>query len=68
MKIARVLMCMCALMIFDNASSSAMGWLPSNDGGKGASHSAPGPMIGVGVPAVVAFGCYLWFRLRQRNR
>jgi len=41
---------------------------PGNGGGGGTSHSAPGPIIGIGFPALAAFGGYVWYRLRQRNK
>ena len=30
------------------------------------SRSAPGPVIGIGLPAIAAYGAYLWIRRRQR--
>ena len=33
----------------------------------GVSHSAPGPLIGVGLPGLAAYGLYVWFRRRQRG-
>src|SRR4029453_16568538 len=36
-------------------------------GGWGYSRSAPGPVIGIGLPAVAAVGLYAWFRGRQRR-
>jgi len=30
------------------------------------SRSAPGPMIGVGLPALGAYAAYIWIRRRQR--
>ncbi|KQZ87081.1 hypothetical protein ASD64_06425 [Mesorhizobium sp. Root157] len=38
-----------------------------NNGGGQVSHSAPGPVIGLGIPAVVALGGYLWVRNRNRK-
>jgi hypothetical protein len=36
-------------------------------GGTGVSHSAPGPELGVGLPALI-FGGYLWYRRRANQR
>ena len=35
-------------------------------GKPGASHSAPGPIMGVGLPGLAAYGIYLWSRRRRR--
>jgi LPXTG-motif cell wall-anchored protein len=45
-----------------------MGTLPIDNGGSGASRSAPGPVIGVGVPALIALGGYVWYRRRRREK
>jgi hypothetical protein len=31
------------------------------------SHSAPGPVLGVGLPALAVYGGYIWYRRRQRK-
>jgi hypothetical protein len=31
------------------------------------SHSAPGPVLGVGLPALAVYGGYVWYRRRQRR-
>jgi len=40
-------------------------------GGKGqsgpVSHSAPGPILGIGLPVVAVVGGYVWLRRRNRN-
>jgi hypothetical protein len=41
------------------------GWFKG--GGSGVSHSAPGPMIGIGLPGLAAYGLYVWYRRRQRR-
>jgi len=38
------------------------GWYKG--GGSGITHSAPGPVLGVGLPALAA---YAWYRRRQRR-
>lgn len=41
------------------------GWYKG--GGSGATHSAPGPVIGMGLPGLAAYGLYVWYRRRQRR-
>ena len=41
------------------------GWFKG--GGSGLSHSAPGPIMGVGLPGMAAYGLYVWYRRRQRR-
>ena len=55
-----------AFLLLSSAASRAMGWIPG-DGGSG-THSAPGPVIGVGLPALVALGGYVWYRRRGRGK
>jgi LPXTG-motif cell wall-anchored protein len=43
-------------------------WFPPGDGGGGTSRSAPGPVIGIGFPALAALGGYVWYRRRQRGK
>jgi hypothetical protein len=31
------------------------------------SHSAPAPVLGVGLPALAVYGGYVWYRRRQRK-
>jgi hypothetical protein len=75
MTIFRSLMCAGALALLMTAPALAdeehgnggngnhFGW---DKGGK-VSHSAPGPEIGVGVPAFLIAG-YLWYRRRSKQR
>jgi hypothetical protein len=62
-----------ALIILSSMQAFALSsWFPSHrhgdrhDGGQ-VSHSAPGPVIGIGLPAAVALGGYLWMRNRNRK-
>lgn len=32
------------------------------------SRAAPGPVVGVGLPAAVAFGAYVWYRRRKSGK
>lgn len=43
-------------------------WFPPGNGGGGTSRSAPGPVIGIGLPALAALGGYVWYRSRQRGK
>jgi hypothetical protein len=43
-------------------------WFPKGPKGGDTSRSAPGPVIGVGFPALAAFGGYVWYRRRQRRK
>jgi len=43
-------------------------WFPPGNGGGDTSHSAPGPVIGIGFPALAAFGGYVWYRRRHRGK
>src|SRR5262245_42578560 len=66
------LFCAGVLTLLATAPCFAMAsWFPASDGnGQGGgqvSHSAPGPVMGVGVSALVAAG-YVWYRLRSRDR
>lgn len=42
-------------------------WFPPGKGGD-TSRSAPGPVIGIGFPALAALGGYVWYRRRQRGK
>ena len=35
--------------------------------GGGSSRSAPGPVMGIGLPGLAAYGLYVWYRRRQRR-
>ncbi len=43
-------------------------WFPPGKGGGDTSRSAPGPVIGLGLPALAALGGYVWYRRRQRSK
>lgn len=43
-------------------------WYPSGDRGGDTSRSAPGPVIGIGFPALAAFGGYVWYRRWRRGK
>ena len=68
MKAARLLIYACALSVMSTIQGFGMGTLPLDKGGSGASRSAPGPVIGVGVPALIALGGYVWYRRRRREK
>ena len=44
------------------------GWYKTKAGGSGVSRSAPGPLIGVGLPGLAAYGAYVWLRRRQHGK
>ena len=67
MKIAFLLMCAFMFVSLGTEACLAMGWPPA-DVDSGGSHSAPGPVIGLGVPAIIAFGGYVWYRRRWRGK
>lgn len=52
------------------ASSPSFAHKPSMPPGqaKRISHSAPGPVAALGLPAGAVIGGYVWFRRRSRNR
>jgi len=41
------------------------GWY--KHGGSGVTRSAPGPMIGMGLPGLAAYSLYVWYRRRQKR-
>ena len=45
-------------------------WFPNPPGGGGGpvSHSAPGPVIGVGLPVAAVVGGYIWLRRRRKRK
>jgi hypothetical protein len=63
------LICAGVLTLLATAPCFAMAsWFPgSGNGGSPVSHSAPGPVLGVGLPALVVGG-YVWYRHRSRQR
>jgi hypothetical protein len=81
MKATRTLPIAIAFVVLTSLPAFALsGWFPGhggnngggnngggNNGGGPVSHSAPGPVIGLGLPAVVALGGYLWVRNRNRK-
>lgn len=59
-----------AAFLAGTVQAFALGTLfPSKDrpGGPPISHSAPGPVIGVGLPLAALIGGYLWYRSRARR-
>jgi LPXTG-motif cell wall-anchored protein len=68
MKIAKILVCASTFVLLSAAPSFAMGEVPGGGGSGTTTRSAPGPMIGVGLPALVALGGYVWYRRRQRRK
>ena len=65
------LICAGVLTLLATAPGFAMAsWFPgsgrSDHGGGHVSHSAPGPLLGVGLPAL-AFGGYFWYRRRFKQ-
>lgn len=61
-----------AIALLSASPSFALGELipklPGNPGHPPHSRAAPGPVVGVGIPAVVAAGGYIWFRYRARQK
>lgn len=61
-----------AIVLLSLSPSFALGELiPSLPGGPGKppqSRAAPGPVVGVGLPVVIAAGGYVWFRYRSRQK
>ena len=69
MRIGELLTCAGAILVLSTVSSYALGgWIPDGGGGGGGSHSAPGPVMGVGIPALVALGGYIWHQRRQHRK
>jgi len=74
MKFPAVALYVCGFMLLGTAPGFAMAsWFPDHPtgnhyGGHGVSRSAPGPVIGVGIPALAALGGYIWYRRRQRGK
>ena len=66
------LICAGMLTLLSTASCFAMAsWFPdsgTHGAGDRTSHSAPGPVLGVGVPALLVVGGYVWYRRRSRER
>ena len=65
------LICSGVLTLLATAPGYAMAsWFPGSGGNGGGpvSHSAPGPVLGVGLPALALVGGYVWLRRRSRER
>lgn len=58
-----------AVLLMATAPSFAMGWwFPGHGGGKPPqSHSAPGPVVGIGLPALVIAGGYALYMIRRKK-
>ncbi len=76
MKATRILPAALVFLALGSMPALALSsWFPSHpgngrggdNGGGQVSHSAPGPVIGLGLPAAVALGGYLWMRNRNRK-
>lgn len=61
-----------AIVLLSLSPSFAMGVLfppkPGHPGQPPQSRAAPGPVVGVGLPAVIAAGGYVWFRYRSKQK
>jgi hypothetical protein len=71
MIVIRSLICAGMLTLLTTAPCFSMAsWFPGStqhgQSGGSASHSAPGPALGVGLPALV-IGGFVWYRLRSRK-
>ena len=65
----RALICAGVLTVLTTAPCFALAsWFPAPKGGSGpgVSRSAPGPVVGVGLPALV-IGGYFWYRRRSKG-
>ena len=68
MRIGELLTWAGVILVSSTVASYALGgWIPDGGGG-GGSHSAPGPVMGVGIPALVALGGYIWYRRRHHRK
>ena len=45
----------------DRGDTPGLGW------GQGGSKAVPEPVAGVGIPVVLAYGAYVWFRRRAKK-
>jgi len=68
----RALICAGAIVLCTSAPSFALAsWFPNkggnNNGGGSVTHSAPGPVIGIGLPAFAVLGGYVWYRRKQKQ-
>jgi hypothetical protein len=61
-----------AIVLLSLSPSFALGnlfpSLPGHPGKPPQSRAAPGPVVGVGLPVVIAAGGYVWFRYRSRQK
>jgi hypothetical protein len=61
-----------ALVAFTSAPAFALSiWFPHSPGGGGSgivSHSAPGPVAGIGLPVAAVVGGYIWLKRRSRQK
>lgn len=48
--------------------ASALGWFPRDRDNEPKSHSTPGPVVGVGVPAALLIGSFIWYRRRAAKK
>lgn len=56
-----------ALMYIVPANAIGVIYPPKGGDGGGSSHSAPGPILGLGIPALAIAGGYVLFRRRGKK-
>lgn len=70
MSIVKTLPAAIVLAAFTSAPAFALStWFPQPPGGGGSvSHSAPGPVIGIGLPVAAVVGGFVWLRRRRKHK
>ncbi len=67
----RAVICAGAIVLCTSAPTFALSsWFPKdrgNGGGAPVTHSAPGPVIGIGLPALAVLGGYVWYRRKHKQ-
>ncbi|MGC4026670.1 MAG: LPXTG cell wall anchor domain-containing protein [Mesorhizobium sp.] len=68
MQISKPLICGAILALSYIVPANAGGFIypPKGGDGGGSSHSAPGPILGLGIPALAIAGGYVLFRRRSK--
>ncbi len=69
MQLTKPIICGAILALSYVIPANAAGVIPpkgGNNNGGGSSHSAPGPVLGLGLPALAIAGGYLLFRRRSK--
>jgi len=67
---SKPLICAAILGLSYIVPAHAGGWIfppKGGNGGGGSSHSAPGPILGLGIPALAIAGGYVLFRRRAKK-